>query len=331
MGVITENWSSSPFVRGESATRTFVGTGFTDADDFLASLAASPWSVAVNSQYPLDSRLRATVPQVERLSGNGDYRASVSYIRPEQGSVTERPDDLLDAPPLIQWSKGSEAVPTDVDAMGNPIVNTAYLPFDTQFTTSLNFRILKITINQSAYSVAQALAYEDHVNADTVTIPLSGSVAPGQMLCVSIEPTAAFDEEAEIIPVAYTFHLRKGTRVDEDGVWDAWKYRILNVGRTGWWDDSGTKRPGPFVSPAANNMAGGVIIDSPLVLENDGKPVSRYNAKVAKTADGVAATAVAAPSTVNPLLLERDTTNGVYYLKYYRYKKRIMGDLPVFS
>lgn len=331
MPTITENWSSTgEWVRGESAQRVFIGTEFDSADDFLTALAAPPWSVGVNAPYSLDSRLRATQPAIERINATDKFRASVRYIRPEQGSITERPDDPLDEPPKIFWGKGTESVVTDVDAQGNPLVNAAYLPFDSQFTTNLNYRILRITVNQSSYSVSQAIAYEDHVNTDTITIPLAGSVAPGQMLCVSIEPTVEIDENAAFVPVAYTFHIRKGLKQDADGLWDAWKYRILNAGRTGWWLDGSTKRPAPFCSPAATGAPNGIVVDAPVQLGVDGRPFPVYNLQVAKDSNGNTSAAVAAPNTVNSNLLELDTRSNVYFLKYYKYPSRELGSLPVF-
>lgn len=316
--VITENWSARQFKRGESGHREFIITGASDEDEAIQGLADDSNGVDVDDEFPLDGRLRATEPQASR-KGPLVFVVAVDYIKPDQGSVTKDPDNPLDKPILWKWGSGSFSEPTDIDARGNPLLNAARFPLQ-GLTHDVRFKILTGTRNESTYDVTRSLAYEDFTNSDSVTIPMAGTVEPGQMLCVSIDPAAEYDINSEYVPVVYTFHIWKGRVQDADGKWDSWKHRILNAGTRGWWSDSGTKKPGNFVNDK------GVPIDGPVLLGIDGKPLDS-SIKV-QAGINTAKDPVAVATVVDANLFELGTYAD--FLKYYRFDYKPFSGLTLF-
>ena len=141
--------------------------------------------------------------------------------------------------------------PTDVDAGKLTLTNSAEDSFSSEPSGDFPYRVLTVTRYESSYDLGLAEAFESMVNADTVNIPRAGAVAPGRILFKTYEPTTDYDSTTNYLKCQYTFWLRAGTTKDADGLWDSWKYRILDAGFQGWYDDSGTKKKGVSSTSAA--------------------------------------------------------------------------------
>jgi len=318
---VTEKWSDREWTRGKSGRRSWIVSEVTTGLDAVAAVIAQA-GVDVNSAFPEESRLRAdTDPSAKQLGPKNWWEVGWNYIRPEAGSVTEEPDDPLDDPPKFRWAQGTFSIPTDIDADGYPVVNAVGLPFDGGFTSDIRFRILTVTKNQSAYNPALSINFENTFNNANFNIPGVGTIAPGQMLCVSIEPTAEYDETSEYVPVAYTFHIWRGWNLDSDGVWDSWKARTLNVSRSGWWDDGGTPKLGNFV-----NLSGEPVTE-PVLLNATGTPMLSGKYKVDAGSAGLK-TPATGPVGTGPVF---ETTTNATFIKFRKARAADFAGLTLFA
>jgi hypothetical protein len=211
-------------------------------------------------------------------------------------------------PPKIRPHNGNFTAPVDVDANGIPILNSAGDPFDRPPEGTFYTTFIEVRRNQPFYDLAIAVQYAGKINSDNVTIPGVGTLLPGQMLCHGIEPTSEYSNGDPYVNVATKLELAAGVEQDGDKLWDGFKYRILDAGYNGWYDDSGTLKPGPFwtTTPVAGPSS------SPVLLDGTGKP-RNANFKIGEQRK----TPVTFPSQVPPSLTD---TGSAVFIKYARHK-----------
>jgi hypothetical protein len=320
MATVTENWSDRRFKRGENGARGFMVTDVANEDEAIQAVA--DYGADVDDPFPLDNRLRAEEPDCKREHGPLCFKVSVSYIVPEQGSITPNPPNPLDEPIKWGWGSGSFTEPSDIDAAGNPIVNTAYFPLEGAGSREVRYKILTGTRNQSTFDVPLAIAFENYVNNANVTIPMAGTVEPGQLYCASILPTHDFDINSQYVNVRYEFHLWKGRKKDADGLWDSWKHRLANTGRMGWWFDGAINHPAEFVGKNCSPLSEAVRLDK------DGKPIETSFKVLKSQGVAAAAAAVAVRYAISANLIE--TTDNQLFLKYYKCLSRDFSGLSLF-
>ena len=314
MAVVTENWSAYRIKRGENAQRQWVVTGAADATAALAAVVA--YGGYPNAAHPQDARLLQKGQCDVSMNGPASFVVASSYELPESGQFG-RDENPLDKPIEVSEAKGtfSEEAEGDAEAVAQPIVDTAGFPYESNPAKEFTYRIITLRRNESTRQVSRSIAYEDHVNSDNFVIPLIGMVEPGQALCVAIEPTGPYTILSTYVPMQYVFWIRKGVVKDSDNLWDAWKFRLRSQGLRGWYDDSGTKKSGPFVW--ANS---GERISGPILLDATGKPLETNSYKVeVDPSQKDYRDAVAAPSPLPGVYIE--TTSAAVYTKYAKFPR----------
>jgi hypothetical protein len=297
MAVVTEDWSKRTFVAGESAQRTFLVTG---ALDEIEAAAAVP--VLSGSSHPLDVMLLAGEPEV-RTMAPGTYEVAVAY---QSNELDGGSSSAVDTAMRFQWDFGEVSEEVEIDADGNPIVNSAGDPLEPPLVRSLAVVYLTVTRWEHTYEVEKALAYIDHQNSDVITVQGQGVLQPGRMRCVSYRPQQSLKKDTKNFPVEYRFELRA----------NGFDWRVIDAGYNGWHDSSGVK-PGKIKTPAGKDAG------SPVRLDGQGKPMES-----AFKVEG--STAVVAPRVFVPgALLER--TQHATFIRFRRLPWAPFSGLNIFA
>ncbi len=307
----TEIWSLRSLSPGSAATRAWHVAYATSDIDAINAVAII--GTIVGARHPSDPNLAIRTGGITAESpGFSLWIVKAQY---SIGSYDSPPDKTQERP-RYQWDQGYASEPTDVDVDGNTIINTAGDPIDSY--TDFGTLFLTVTRWQTGYNVSQAVQYQNTVNNDTVQTPLSqGTLAPGQLKCLTIKPTQDYDASATIIQVAYSFEARKGHVQDSDGLWDGFKHRIRNEGRRGWYDDGNGPKAGEIFDGR------GLQVSTDVLLDKQGKPyLTAAGYTVAST------TPAPAPFTIDDKLLE-DTGSAVF-LKYRKCKSLPFSALNLF-
>src|SRR5262249_21773258 len=127
---------------------------------------------------------------------------------------------------------------------------------------------LKITKNRTFYDYATLTTFENTVNdgSFTATQPNGHVVSFGDetVKCTTIEPARSYKTTDTIIPVTASFEIY----VINDGISTTQPHqiRLLNQGRVGWYDKSGTKTKGLFCT------TNGDVMTEDVQLYGDGTP-----------------------------------------------------------
>jgi hypothetical protein len=254
--IVTLNWRGKSYRRRNGARDTYVVDGVLTEDAAISAVGIE-WG----DTFTGDDTMVAEQPTATRIAPLM-WEVSVEYV-----------PDPLQLPPRLIWGSGSIAGPTDVSADGIPILNAAGYPLEGA-STEVRYKTLTVLTAEEEFDVSESITYENTVNSDDVTIPLTGGkiVYGGQMFCASIGPTTDFDRISLFTPIARTFWMWKGRVQDADGLWDAWKHRLLNASLTGWYyDDDEVAQVGNFVT-----LTGGQV-SSPVLLDALGMPlVNKY-------------------------------------------------------
>lgn len=171
-------------------------------------------------------------------AGFGLYKVTVNY---SIGTFSGE-EDPLKQPPKLKWDIGSESLPVDHDPDGNPILNSALDAFDPPQSREFTTIFLTVTRNEPYFDLTKALNFSNRVNSSAFNIKGAGIVAPGQILCRSIKPNSEYIEGVRFVPICYEFELRPGKMADSDGMWDGFKYRLLDQGVRAFYDDKNKGR-----------------------------------------------------------------------------------------
>jgi hypothetical protein len=203
----------------------------------------------------------------------------------------------------------------DQDAYGNGITNSAGDGFSSPASKNFTAGVLRCLRNEPYYNIGQAVDYQNTVNSDNATF-FAGVIVleKGQCLCRKIRPTTPITHKSLYVTVEYTFEFRRGRVQDSDGYWDPFKYRVMDAGQAGFWNDSGTTRRGNFGSITL----GGVFENVPTDVRLDGTGIPMESTiKVAAKTGGAAA--VANPTSL-PAECVIETTANAKFLKWHIYR-----------
>lgn len=314
---VSERWSDEKLHKDFNSTqwtaiRTFDVAGVTDAQ--AAALASgSPYGSIprIGEQHPRTSSMAVRSIDPER-TGFSLFKVTVNY---GVGTFDNQEDPLLKKP-RIKWGIGSESLPVDHDADGNPLLNSALDAFDPPLSTEFTTIFLSITRNEPYFDVQKALTFSNRININPFNIKGAGIVAPGQILCRSIQPAGEYIEGVRFVPIVYDFELRSGLKLDSDGLWDGFKYRILDQGLRAFYSKTekgriydADQRTAPTKSPVTTDV------------RLDGKG-GIYNVQATNGAfllvDGLSIISMDQPGSPKGSIL--DTTDSAVFLKYKRIK-----------
>jgi len=206
----TERWSDRKLVKGIdnawTATRAFdVINATTDNDVFTATLtgAASGLVPVINEEHDLQSRLRVSNLAVDP-PGFNLRKLTVTYTIPADGSSHGGGEDNpLSQPMRFRWRRTSTQEEVDQDVYGNPILNSARMPFSQPALRQMTNRILECRRYEPYYDLAKSELYENKVNLGTFTITGVVSVGEGFCRCNLIAPTDEYTTAAEYVEILY--------------------------------------------------------------------------------------------------------------------------------
>ena len=121
----------------------------------------------------------------------------------------------LSRPVVIGYSDLNESLPVDLDADGNPVVNSSNEAFDPPPTTNSSDKRMLITRNVAEYSPNDYLAIKNKVNSD-----IWNGFGEGIAKYHGENATQTFEEIYEFWVVVHEIHLRVG----------GWKLKLLDQG-----------------------------------------------------------------------------------------------------
>lgn len=159
----------------------------------------------------------------------------------DQASSTDTPPFGALVRAEVEFSEGRDSFPTDVDIHGNPLLNTAFDPFEGGGTRNAKTRVLTYYIDEPFYDAATAATYDEAVNDDVFETPF-GTFQPGEVQCVSIVPEGRFiiGNNRSNVKVRYVFDVRllaKWPTLPE-GV-SPFDYRFMDQGPRAFYTDGG--------------------------------------------------------------------------------------------
>jgi hypothetical protein len=243
--------------------------------------AISTLGAGVGSSHPQDGRLYIADQSAIGASNEGGpttWRVSFSYTR-KDGSTGGGGggSEMLDRPTRWRWLPGLSAETIDKDIHGNVIGNSAGTPFEPKATREFPTLILEAYRYYSTFDMAIALRFIGRVNSNAFNISQFGRVEPGQVRCLMLAPTQDFQEVADgeqpPVELCHRFEIRNkvvsGAEKDP-----SFQLRVLDKGRSGWWDDNGTKTRGEF-STKDPDTGDYVAVSDDVLLDGGGRPIDQ--------------------------------------------------------
>lgn len=337
MGNWSERWSQPNFNKGSdswTATRVLQVFDVSSPDEALHVLETFPSirsqnPIKHNSVYPFSELLYCN-SRTPRATGPRSYDVTASYSSTSMGRFPD-PGNPLGEPAYWKWGAGVETAAVDRDAYGNPILNSAGDPFPLgACQKEIPFLILTVRRNEPVYNPLIWTRYGKRVNSVSYNVPGGWVFYPGQIYLYSYEPQSEQTFKSTYVPVLYTFYMKgpapTTTAADAaDGLWDSFKFRVLDQGFNGWYSNSGNKRGKiVYVAPAGGK---GDVPANETLLNGTGKPIdSTYNVSPGPGIDD--ATPIANPSAL-PAKVEKERGPGgkAYFLKYTIQGSADFGDL----
>lgn len=224
MATATEKWSGRQLDKRPDTWTASREWHVIEAANELAAITAA--GVQINDDHDLAPRLKCDGISA-KLEGFKIYAVTANYSIPKDGEQHTGPgagadidDDPLLQPPKIRWNRVRESIPFEEDRNGNPVVNSAKVPFDPPPQKLTGWLELVITRNEPYFDVQKSNEYSYTVNSNSFNVLGSGVVTAGQVLCVDIIPTSEYTAEAQYVEVAYVFWLKPdghGARMLDQG------------------------------------------------------------------------------------------------------------------
>jgi hypothetical protein len=296
----SERWSDRRFVPGASAVRSWDVVGTTDQND-----AINATGVGLGDTYSLDDRLEVRTGGIEVTNaGPFMFRVTTTYTAPQGTSGGTSGGNPLDEPPVVFPEIVEETDYYDLDIFGNPITNSAGVPFAGGLPDSTSYLRITYTRNESNFDLVQALAYTNKLNSDAITMRgITGTILPRQMLCKAIRVKTGYQFNASYVTTEYVFELRPDYPVVIDGLRvSGWRRRVLDRGRQGFYTESGETKVGDIVNSADEK------IPDDVPLNGAGYPVDEKLSVYQQAASGTSI-----PFNVSGVLVENRTSGSILY------------------
>lgn len=209
--LVTEKWTEYKFRPGDSASRVFWVTGVTDQNQALLHLSAQA-GVYYGSRLPLDNRLFVAAGAIDISRKGVIYVMSVSYG--VEGGFSYEPNPINE-----KWKCSQSEVERDEAAdstwNGKPVVNSSAQPLEGGRSRRFTSTVISMSRYESSYNLGLALAYQDKINLDAVTLPKFGTALPGQLICRKIKILDEFEADTDYLRVGYTFEARPLIEYDD--------------------------------------------------------------------------------------------------------------------
>jgi hypothetical protein len=271
-------------------------SGVASAAEAIASVPAT-----VGSTHPLDATLvvRSGGIGVRFDSGPKLYVVTASYSRPGGSGWGASPS--IDDPDTLTISTITREEPSDYDAFGNAVTNSALDPFDQspmRVFTSVGFTVAK---SRSSFNIAAAIGYVGKINSDNFTVPGVGTMLPGECMCVGINASQSYTS-GSIIRVSYEFEARERYALGGGQFVTGFALRVKDTGLQCMGPTAGTRVDIVYKSgPQA-----GMPVQTPVFLDGSGR-VKNSNAYAPGKIDGTSAT-----TTLNSNIKKVTTADGTF-------------------
>jgi hypothetical protein len=168
----------------------------------------------------------------------------------------------LEMAPEVHWSsaKFDSVYPTDLT--GQPFRNTVGDPLENPPPREESRQVLNFTRNEAIYIESWAQQYRDSCNSDTFL-----GFSPYQVKCKDIQGKRIYTADYGYFwQVTYEFEFRIVNIVNQDGSVTTYGFEDLVL-------NTGLRKLGDDGKPAQITI-GGSLITSPILLDQDGKPIT---------------------------------------------------------
>lgn len=281
--------------------------------------------------WPLDTRYRLHSLSAPAFKGPR-YAVVTGVYKVGPFGGREEEEDPFARPTQYRWRPVTQSEQVDIDADGNPILNSAGDPFSNPLQGFLNTYILEATRNEPAFNAPMAVQYQNTVNADAFTLA-GNTIQPGEALCTGIFPQSSYTLSQEYVEVTYQFEIRERLTLNGGARVTAHVFRVLDQGRQAF--IHGLKKVAIY-----NTNGDGA---EPSLVSND-VPLDR-GAPIGEPGDGgknfTSVESEFDPAngkgwqintqvTVPPLLaINKDPASGVTFLYYRKHKEFNFGGLSL--
>jgi hypothetical protein len=224
--VVTRKWST--YVWGD--TRAVIEFEVSGVPAGAAGNAAARGAVPFQkgSTFESDSRLvMLNAPEVQGDFGLRKVTCEFTLPNNDPTNPTDPNVNPLDLPARIQWGRSVLLEPTDIDADGNGIRNTAGDPFAIARNKEIVSRTVTITKNVANYDFSLSEAYEGAVNLQTISSGLL-RFPPERVKCLSVIPSGDYAADATYVSMALTLEIRIAAQ-------HPFHIPIVSKGRRGWY------------------------------------------------------------------------------------------------
>lgn len=293
------DWAKESETRGERREIVEQYT-ITDCPTRAAGFIATGFPLH-NAQLEPGSQMRVYTRDVQ---GGPGPQVKIGIVRYREGDWKSTQDDNpLARPARVSWSRSYEQRTPGFDALGNPIRNTAGLPFNPPPPTPGTILRLTIVRNEAFYDYDHYSQFVATTNSNRFRFTEETWIEVGNALCEDIIPGNEYNAVNEAyVEMVFRFAIKRPVQPAQGAIWQTGQplyphdSHIASQGDMGWWDDSGTKRVGPFCDQSGNLLG---VVD----LDADGlpRPPSTTGEQVYVKGNGVARSPVAPPENIKRL------------------------------
>jgi hypothetical protein len=311
--IVNRTWSERTFSPGQSAQEVYEVSGVASDNDAIAAVGT-----AAGSTHLQDARLKVPLSGGISVSNVSPimYKVRVSYATDAVTLGNNPLDEPADI--LPQFSRTTE--PIDREYQGNPITNSARLPFVgvTDDSTSI---LITIAQYESTFDAQKILAYgypHPTLNEDVVDIPRLGTFQPHQLKFLNAQLDVAFRPTTPYVRMVYQLEAR-GYRYfapkSKGGASDyisGFAKRMLDQGRQGTYGDGdGNIKIGPIVFGEQDVNGNWEAVSDDVLLDGYGG-VLDYPKHYVKSGDDDQTTfgdPPPVPSSKKPMMASSSTTS----------------------
>ena len=199
-------------------------------------------------------------------------KASFAGSEYDDGDGTEPPEE-----PIVRWrwKQGERSRDVECDVDGNPIVNSAGIPFSDSFSDEDSILILTAWRKQPLYDPVSAHALRNRVNSQAMNV-LGIQLDGEQLWCKRIEPTNDQTPDTTVVEVEHEFWMTSGYR--------PWQLRVPDKSHMGLYLSDGEYKAG-LLYPLDHRDP----VDEAVLLNGEGLPInaSHYAIKLDPDSTGV--------------------------------------------
>lgn len=279
--------------------------------------------------WGLDTRYRLHSLSAPEFKGPRYAVVTGTYKTGPYGGAEEEEDPFA-RPTQYRWRPVTQSAQADLDADGNPILNSAGDPFSNPVQGFFNTYIVEATRNEPAFNSPMAVQTQNTVNADSFQLA-GNTIQPGEALCTGIFPGSAYTLSQEYVEVTYQFEIRERLTLNGGARVTAHVFRVADKGRQGWIHGGNkvaiynTNGDGSDPSLVSNDIP----LDQGVPIGEPGDAGANYMSVEADfDPDNGKGWVINPQVTVPPLLaINKDGNSGVTFLYYKKYGTMNFGGL----